>query len=639
MALPEVAVNADALGSCRGVRAWLRARLLPWVLARPTALPALIGLVTVAVFSTALFNDFVEWDDYANLVDNPDYRGLGWTHLRWMFTTALMGQWIPLAWITLGLDYLVWGMNPVGYHLTNVLLHAANGIVFYFVARRLLALTTSARGARLDLGAAGAALFFAVHPLRAESVAWATERRDVLSGLFFLLTVLLYLKAATGPERRHRWLALSVGAYALAVTAKAIVVTLPALLLLLDVYPLRRLPGPPWRWRGSEARRVLAEKIPYAALAAAGIAMAVWAMRVNSYLTPLDRLPIPARIAAIFYSIWFYFWRTVLPVGFSPLHEMPAQINPLEPRFAVSALAVVGVTAVVLGLRRRWPAGLAVWAGYVLLLSPVSGVLHNGHQLVHDRYSYLPALGFALLFGAALAWGLAAGPASGRRPLVARAVTGVVVFTLVGHAVLAGHQTQVWRDTDTLWRYAIEFEPTCAICYNNLGAHLIRRGMPVQAIGQFERALQLRPDLVRTHGNLGLALLNAGRPREAIPHLEKVLASFPGDVVNRSNLGVALIHERRPLDALPHLFEAVRQDPKHVPATTNLGIALLEAGRPREAIGYLARAVELKPDAPQAHLGLIRVHVTAGEYEPARAEHEVVRGLDARLAIQVAPWL
>src|SRR2546421_6839236 len=225
--------------------------------------PVAIAVITVAVFAPALWYGFVLWDDDRNLLSNPHYRGLGWGQARWAFTSAVMGHWIPVTWLTFGLDYALWGMNAFGYHLTNVLLHAANGVLVYVLALRLLQLTlTAARPGPVRVGAVVAALFFAVHPLRVESVAWVTERRDVLSALFYLLTVLAYLKAcaADGPSRR-RWRLASIGAYALGLLSKSLIMSLPLVLLVLDVYPLRRARG---RWRV-----ILLEKLPYLGLAVA----------------------------------------------------------------------------------------------------------------------------------------------------------------------------------------------------------------------------------------------------------------------------------------------------------------------------------------------------------------------------------
>src|SRR5881296_409007 len=240
--------------------------------------PALIALVTFAAFLPALQNQFVNWDDHENFLDNPHYRGLGWTHLRWMWTTHL-GHYIPLTWMTLGLDYLLWGMNPVGYHLTSLLLHAANAVVFFFVVRRILTRalpSLSERGHALAVSAGFAALVFAIHPLRVESVAWVTERRDVLSGLLYLLTILMYLRAREREERGRGWYWAAVGLFAGALLSKAMAVSVPVVLLILDVYPLRRLGGFVGWW-SEPARRIYIEKIPFVLLAAAASAIAVMA--------------------------------------------------------------------------------------------------------------------------------------------------------------------------------------------------------------------------------------------------------------------------------------------------------------------------------------------------------------------------
>ena len=239
MSLPASAVNAE------GPALPARSRLEPSLLARVAAgaLPVEIALVTVAIFLPALRATWVDWDDPINFLLNPYYRGLGWSQLRWMVTANVMGHWIPTTWLTLGADYALWGMKPFGYHLTSLLLHAASAAVFYLVARRLLALAVPEASALVvNAGATAAALVFAIHPLRVESVAWITERRDVTSGLFFLLTVLAYLRAHERPPAVRsgwRWAALAFAA--LALTSKSIVMGLPLVLVILDVYPLRRL--------------------------------------------------------------------------------------------------------------------------------------------------------------------------------------------------------------------------------------------------------------------------------------------------------------------------------------------------------------------------------------------------------------
>ena len=230
-------------------------------------LPLALILAVFAAFLPSLGNDFVAWDDDLNFTENPRYRGLSAAHLRWMLTTLHGGHYQPISWITLGLDYVLWGMNPVGYHLTNLVIHAANAVLCYHVIRVLLARTSRARDADVRLAAAAGALFFAIHPLRVESVAWASERRDVLSGFFFLLAVLGYVRMQDGA--RARWFVLSLVAFLLSLLSKAWGITLPVVLLALDWYPLRR------RLRG----RMLLEKVPYALIA---LAFGVLAFRARS---------------------------------------------------------------------------------------------------------------------------------------------------------------------------------------------------------------------------------------------------------------------------------------------------------------------------------------------------------------------
>src|SRR5881296_2367970 len=291
--------------------------------------PVLVALVTFAAFLPALQNQFVNFDDDKNFLDNPQYRGLAWTHLRWMWTTH-QGHYIPLTWMTLGLDYLLWGMNPVGYHLMSLLLHAANAVVFFFVVRRILTRalpSLSERGHALAVSAGFAALVFAIHPLRVESVAWVTERRDVLSGLLYLLTILEYLRACEPEKLGHWWYWLSVVTFVCALLSKSMAASLPVVLLILDVYPLRRLGGA-IGWWSEPARRVYVEKIPFVLLAAAASAIAFMAQFSAQTAASLAQLSVLGRLAVSAYGLSFYLGKLVVPVNLSPLYELPPTVNP-----------------------------------------------------------------------------------------------------------------------------------------------------------------------------------------------------------------------------------------------------------------------------------------------------------------------
>ncbi len=560
-----------------------------------------LALVTGLTFLPSLRNGFV-WDDLSNLVNNPAYRGIGWAQLRWMATSVHMGHYIPLTRLTFALDYTVWGMDPVGYHLTNVLLHAVNAALFYLVALRLLTWATALSGAPGRLGALVAALFFALHPLRAESVAWVTERRDVLAGGWFLVTVLTYLRACETTGARRRWsLAASVVAHFLALASKSIVMTVPVVLFLLDVYPLRRLPGGPPAWWRRSVRGVWVEKLPYALLSLGAAIVASYAQLI---VKSLGTYPWSARVAIASYGLAFYLVKTVLPLRLSPLYEVPVPLDPLELRFLGSLLGVIGITVTLVLLRRRWPAGLAAWIYYVVMLAPVTGlVVRAGFQLAADRYSYLGCLGWAVLIGAGVG-AIARGRERGVvRPSLARLFGWAVAGGLVGLAALTWRQVEVWHDEERLWSHAVAVTPRCALCHNNLGAALAQRGAPASALPHFEQAVAVRPDRIEVRDSLGLVLAELGRFPEAIVRYQEVLAQRPTAIETRMHLAAAL----------------------------------LQSWRAGEAIEQLERVLAQNPEAGSARLGLIRAYLALGRVERARAEYDILRRLNPPLAGRLAP--
>jgi tetratricopeptide (TPR) repeat protein len=603
------------------------------VILRPAwrAAPFAIALATTVVFAPVLRAGFLDWDDPINFLENPYYRGLGWPQLRWMLTASVMGHWIPITWLTLGADFAVWGMNPFGYHLTNLLMHAVSAALFYLVARRLLGLAMpTASPGTVSLGAAVAALFFAVHPLRVESVAWITERRDLTSGLFFLCTILAYLKAHERPPAvatGWRWAALAAAALALA--SKSIVMGLPLALLILDIYPLGRL-GPRARdWWGAQARPVWREKIPFALLAVATAAAAYSLQRSAGYLTPADPL---SRIGMVAYNVWFHAWKTVAPLGLGPLYELPPRVNPLEAPYLLSAAGGLTITAATWLLRRRWPAGLAVWAFYLVMLAPVSGVVHTGYHLGADRNTYVPCAGFAVLVGALAVAVVRAGHAGLLRPPIPALALGAIGLWIAGLGSTARVQSSVWHDSETLWRYAIEVEPDCAICHHNLGVALGRRGQRAEAQALVERAIALRPDRSEFHANYGPLLIEVGRREEGMARLRYRLGHNPRDITARVNLAIALLEADRPGEAVTELEQALRFKPDSVPALNSLGRARLALGRPDLARQAFERALAIDRADPVARLGLGRAYLARGDRAGASAQLEALRRLDPNLA-------
>jgi len=595
------------------------------------AVPLGIALLTVAVFLPVLRAGFVDWDDPINFLENPYYRGLGWRQLRWMLTASVMGHWIPVTWLTLGADFAVWGMNPFGYHLTNLLLHTASAVVFYLVSRRLLGLAMPATSPGLRvLAAAASALFFALHPLRVESVAWITERRDLTSGLFFLLTILAYLKAHERPPAvRAGWRLAALGFAALALASKSIVMGLPLVLLILDAYPLGRLGPGAQDWTSARAWPVWREKIPFALLAVGTAAAAYLVQRSTGYLTPADPI---SRIGMVAYNVWFHAWKTVAPIDLGPLYELPPRVNPLELPYLLSAAGGFAITAGVWFLRRRWPAGLAIWAFYLVMLAPVSGAVHTGYHLGADRNTYVPCAGFALLVGALVVAVAQAGRRGTLRgSIVALAVASVGIW-IGALALTASAQSFVWHDSETLWRYAIEVDPGCAICHHNLATTVVRRGDRAEAQALLERAIALRPDRSEFQGTYGPLLIQMGRRPEGLAMLRYRLGHNPRDVNARVNLGIALVEDGHAAEAIVELEQAIRVKPDSVLALTSLGRALLADGRAEPARSAYERALAINPADAVALLGLARAHLARGDLAAAREQIPVLERLDPHLA-------
>jgi protein O-mannosyl-transferase len=591
-------------------------------------------LAVVVVFGHALYNEFVQWDDPVNLVDNQNFRGLGWTQIRWMFSSTLMGHYIPVTWLTFGLDYLLWGMQPAGYHFTNVVLHAVNVVLFFLLALRLLSLALPwATAIETRVGATVAALFFGIHPLRAESVAWATERRDVLSGLMFLACVLCYVASTEheGGNRRRRLLA-ALAFFALALLSKSITMTLPLALFILDVYPLKRMPLSPREWVGPDVRRVLVEKIPFLVVGAVGAAVSYWAVAANSFFTSTMHYPLLSRVTMALYSVCFYIGKTVLPVGLAPLYELPAVVDIAEARFGLTALAALLMTMSLLGLWQRWPAGAAAYLYYVIVIAPVGGLVHAGYQLAHDRYSYLSCLGFALLAGAIPAQlGRAGARGLLDRRLLRTAGVGVAVWIAVLGA-LAWDQVRVWRNTESLWMHAAMAEPECSICYNNVAAHLVNHGQPHAAFVHFAQTLALRPDRDKAYAGIGLALIQLDRSAEAETQLKRALATQGYDVPVLNNMAIALIRQAKFDQAIPYARRALVLQPGNVLARSNYGTALAGAGKVKAAIEQFHRAAALDAYAAEPRIGLVRGYLETANHAEARKHYNILRQLHPQLA-------
>jgi len=625
----------------------------------------IIALVTFGAFFPALLNDFVNWDDDKILYDNPYYRGLGLNQLKWMFSTFLMGHYQPLTWLSFAFDYQVWGMAPFGYHLTSLLLHSANAALFYCVALSLLrsALGTSGNNDswRLELSAGFAALLFAIHPLRVESVAWATERRDVLSGFFYFITLYFYLHAVGQSQTTapRRWLGAAIIAYLLSLLAKATAITLPAVLLLLDIYPLKRLAGSPAAWFKGEFRAVLWEKWPFLILAIGFAIAALIAQQVTGALKPLEQFDIFSRFIQAGFAYMFYLWKTVWPFALAPIYELPIETGSWFWIFIFSTGATFGLTLALYLSRGRWPMLLAAWVYYVIVLAPVTGVAQSGPQLVADRYSYLSCLSWPLVLAGGL-YGWWPGPKArtrGQRDFIC----GAVLLAVVSLAFLTWRQTEVWRSPISLWQHATKVEPLASIAHYNFGRALERENRPTLAMDSYRRAVAVNPRYAKAHFNLARLAALSGLEVEAIEHYRRVIEIRPDHADAHNDLGFLLEMKGQDSAALEEFRQALRLAPDHPRALFNLaellakqgdltgatahyeqaarispnesaiqiglGIALARQGRLEDATRHLRRAVELQPGDADARLLLARALAAQGKPDEAERFYQEARRL------------
>ena len=577
--------------------------------------PLLAAVFTFIVFLPALNNGFVDWDDDKNFLNNYLYRGLGLEQLKWMFTTTGMGTYAPLTCMTFGLDYLIWGMDPFGYHFTSVLLHSVNAFVFCMLCIKLFALAAGPghRKSDLYLSAGFAALFFSIHPLRVESAVWLSDRIDVLSGTFYMSAMLLYIspRSGAGPAyslwRRHL---LPLAVFLLALFSKGIAISLPIALVLLDIYPLRRLPLDPKRWFSPEFRAVWLEKIPFFIISVL-FGLAGYRAQINAgKILSLQVFGFGQRAAQVLFAAGFYIWKTLAPLNLAPLYELKAGL--LSRQSLLGGILLFAITAGAIKYRRRWPAIPVVWIYYLAVLAPVSGILKIGSQAAADRYTYLPCLGFAALAGAALWKSRQASGAMVRNLGVAIACSTIAIFSL-----LSRQQIGIWHDSESLWRHTLAVNPGLEIAHYNFGVEMAARGSTAEAVEHWRTALLLNPDYSEAHNNFGAALAAQGRVDEAITHYREALRLNPSQVEAYNNLGAALAARGGFEEAVAYYRTALRLDPGYSGAHNNLGVSLAALGRPGEAIAEYETSLRLNPAQANAHFNFGAALAAQGRLDEA----------------------
>jgi len=558
-----------------------------------------LAAIVWVVFGQTLHDDFINFDDDDYVYENPEvFQGLTLHGIIWAFARFHADNWHPLTWVSHMLDCQFYGLNPGGHHLTNILLHTAVAILLFLVLRQMTgALWRSAFVAAV----------FAIHPLRVESVAWVAERKDVLSGVFFMLAIGAYVRYA-----RHPWSPVRYGLvlllFALGLLCKPMLVTLPFVLLLLDYWPLNRLAG------SVVPKRLILEKLPLLGLAVASGVVTLFAQ--TGAIRSFNEISLPLRVGNAFISYATYLGQMFWPSGLAVLYPFPANGGASWEMILAPAL-LISISAGVFVLRKSRPYLLAGWLWYLVMLAPVIGILQVGAQARADRYTYLPQIGLYLM----LTWAVADLCVRWRYSrLILVGLSTVILAALIYRARV---QTSYWRNSESLWTHTLASTSDNFIAHNNLGNALLQKGKVDDAIAQFQQALQINPhNAEAAHNNFGNALLQKGHVDEAITQFQQALQINPDDANAHNNLGGALLQKGKVDEAITQFQQALQINPDDADAYINLGNALLQKGNADDAIAHYKKALQINPDIAEAHFNLGNALLLKGKVDEAIAHYQ-----------------
>jgi hypothetical protein len=490
-------------------------------------------------------------------------RGLTLKGIVWAFSFHAF-NWHPLTWLSHMLDCQLYGLHPWGHHLTNVLLHTATVIALFLLLRQMTgALWRSAFVAAV----------FAIHPLRVESVAWVAERKDVLSGLFFMLTIGAYVRFARRPWSPVRY-GIVVLLFALGLMCKPMLVTLPLVLLLLDYWPLHR---------AESARRLVLEKLPLLALSAAASAATLLAQHAG--IQSGGSFSLPYRLGNALVSYMVYLGQIIYPAGLAVLYPYPRHGNPLW-EVALAGMLLAGISVIAWAGRRTRPWLLMGWVWYLVMLLPVAGIIHVGEHAHADRFTYLPQIGIYVV----VTWLVAQWRVS--HVVLGGLMTGVLAVLMVS----AWQQTAYWQNSETLWTRALACTTGNAMAHWALGDVLRKKEKLDDAIAQYEMALEIDSRSMEAHNNLGIALAEKGSVDKAIAQYQMALQINPNYAEAYNNFGIALVKKGSLDEAIAQYQKALQINPNYAEAHNNLGIALRQKGRVDEAIIHYQMALQINPN-------------------------------------------
>ncbi|MDM8549813.1 tetratricopeptide repeat protein [Desulfobacterales bacterium HSG2] len=592
------------------------------------AVSVFLIMATLAAFWQLQNHDFINFDDDDYVTENPRVKaGLTGKTVTWAFTAFHSNNWHPLTWLSHALDCELFGLKPGMHHLINLLFHIANSILLFLLLRRMTgALWRSAFVAAL----------FALHPLHVESVAWVSERKDMLGTFFWMLTMLAYIRYTKDPKLT-RYIPVPL-LFALGLMAKPMLVTLPCVLLLMDYWPLNRVPSsehqaPSTKHQASSIKHQehqassikhqassiksikhqassILEKVPLFALTVISCILTVHAQKTGGVVRSLELFPLSLRIGNAIVSYIGYMGKMFWPQDLAFYYPHPGASLPTWKALG-AGLLLAGISVCVIRVRQKSPWLLIGWLWYLGTLVPVIGLVQVASQAMADRYTYIPLIGLFIM----IAWGIPCLVGEWRHRRILFAVSAAVI--LLGCAMLTWFQVRHWKNSITLFTRTLSVTTDNYLANNSLGAALEDQGRVREAIRYFSEALRIKPDGIQAHYNMAVALEKEGRYEESARHLSKAVRLKPDFADARYNMGIAMKRQGNLTEAIRHFSEAVRIRPDFAEAHNNLGSALKDHGNHKEALVHYYKALRLKPDYAEAHNNLGTALKSEGRYKEA----------------------
>ena len=593
------------------------------------------ALITFLVYLPSLENGFLNWDDNLYVTDNPVIRSLTPETIRLAFTTIPISSWYPLTVLSFALDYALWGPEPWGFHLTNVILHALNTFLVALIATRLASnrQRLTAEG-MVDRGALAAgfitAILFGIHPLHVESVAWVSERKDVLCALFYLSSIGAYLRYVRTPASRGTaFYIASVLFFSLSLMSKSMAVTLPVALLILDFCPLGRFK---LKAGSSDIARLVLEKVPFFLLSATASLIAIWTHHGKDALGGIEKFSLAVRVLVSIRAYALYLYKMVFPATLAPLYPYPTSVHFLSVEYLGSLAALLAITTLCLLTWRRQRIFTAAWLYYLITLLPVIGLLQYGSFAAADRYTYLPSLGLFILVGVGtgvLFTRLRGSPVSAT-PLSILVLASVAAITAV-LSYKTVMQTRIWKDSLTLWTHNIENYPGSPVARTNRGSVYLSAKNYELAYKDLTRAIELDREHVNAYFNRGLVHNAVNNLELSIADLTRAIELDPD--LKEAHYNRATVYDRLNdhEGAIRGFTRAIELDKNYIEAYNNRGIVHGILGDYKRATDDFKRAIDIDPDDGSSHHNLAMAYSRSGDEERARVHYEKARELEGKV--------